>query len=178
MDRIVIADYDPSWPERFEHLRSRIAEALGAMAAAIEHVGSTAVPGLAAKPIIDLDVLLRSSADLPGTIRSLESLGYKHVGDLGIPGREAFRAPATEVAHHLYVCPPESPEYRRHIAFRDFLRMHSEDVRAYAVFKRKLASDFGDDREGYTRRKTDFIEGILRRALEAEPFRHGERTMI
>jgi GrpB-like predicted nucleotidyltransferase (UPF0157 family) len=176
MDRIVIADYDPHWPGYFESLRSRISAALGSMAAAIEHVGSTAVPGLAAKPIIDLDVLLGSADDLPTAIQRLASLGYEHQGDLGIPGREAFRC-ASGVAHHLYVCHPGSDEYRRHIAFRDFLRLHPDEARAYALFKRRLALDFADDRDAYTRGKTDFIEGILRRAHATEPFAGRERTM-
>jgi len=90
---IVIVDYDPSWPGQFEMLQCRIAKALGDVAARIEHVGSTAVPGLAAKPIIDLDVLLPSTNDLPAAIDRLASLGYEHQGDLGIPGRVAFTSP-------------------------------------------------------------------------------------
>lgn len=90
-------------------------------AAAIEHVGSTAVPGLAAKPIIDMDVLLGSATDLPLVIAQLASVGYQHRGDLGVTGREAFRAPPNDLPHHLYVCPPRSPEYMRHISFRGYL---------------------------------------------------------
>ena len=82
------------------------------MVSAIEHVGSTSVPGLAAKPIIDLDVLLASAAYLPETIRRLATLGHEHQGDLGIAGREAFRAPPTLFAHHLYVCLPNCEEFR------------------------------------------------------------------
>ena len=161
---VIIEDYDARWPERFEILRSRIGAALGSLAAAIEHVGSTAVPGLAAKPIVDIDVLLGSKSDLPGVVERLTMIGYAHQGDLGIPGREAFRAPAGQFPHHLYVCPPNSRAYLQHLAFRDYLRTHPEDARAYGLLKRSLASRYGNDRDGYTQAKTEFIEGILRRA--------------
>jgi GrpB-like predicted nucleotidyltransferase (UPF0157 family) len=134
------------------------------MAAAIEHVGSTAIPGLAAKRIIDIDVLLGSGADLPPVIARLASFGYVHRGDLGVTGREAFRAPPNDVPHHLYVCLPGSHEYRRHIAFRDYLRSHPKDADAYAILKREVASKFGSDRDVYTQTKGKFVEEILRRA--------------
>jgi GrpB-like predicted nucleotidyltransferase (UPF0157 family) len=164
--RIIIEDYDSLWPQRFETLRSRIATTLGDLATAIEHIGSTAVPGLAAKPIIDIDVLLRPSTDLPPVISRLVSLGYQHRGDLGISGREAFRIPPDDFPHHLYVCPPDSQEYRRHIAFRDHLRTHPEDASAYAVLKRNLASTLGDRREDYNEAKSEFVANIVRRALQ------------
>jgi len=89
---IVIVDYDPAWSGQFEILRRRIAKTLGDLVARIEHVGSTAVPGLAAKPIIDLDVLLASPDDMPAAVDRLASIGYVHQGDLGVPGREAFKS--------------------------------------------------------------------------------------
>jgi GrpB-like predicted nucleotidyltransferase (UPF0157 family) len=179
-DPVLIADYDPHWPEHFEALRSRIAAALGPIAAAIEHVGSTSVPGLAAKPIIDLDVLLRSSSNLSQAIGVLASLGYEHRGDLGIAGREAFRAPADHFPHHLYVCPPDSKEYWRHIAFRDYLRAHPEDAHAYAILKRRLAAQFVSEREAYNEGKRNFVEEILRRvqAASLDPFPRPQRTMM
>jgi len=127
-DPIVIEDYDPHWQEQFEVLRAQIAAVLRPLAAAIEHVGSTAVPGLAAKPIIDIDVLLRSAADLPEAITRLATLGYQHRGDLGVPGREAFDRPpmmlrvtfmsahpsvsstlATSRSETTFVCTPKMP---------------------------------------------------------------------
>lgn len=161
---IIIEDYNPFWPERFQMLRSRIAAALGPLATAIEHVGSTAVPGLAAKPVIDIDILLRSPADLPVAIEKLFALGYQHEGDLGMPGREAFRAPLHDVPHHLYACSPDSGEYARHIAFRDYLRSHRDDADAYAKLKRKLAQQYRTDREAYTKAKGEFINTVLQRA--------------
>ena len=96
-------------------------------------------------------------------IRRMADLGYEHRGDLGVSGREAFRANAAEVQHHLYVCPAGSLEYGRHIAFRDYLRAHPADANAYAVLKRELASKFGSDREGYTEAKSEFVQRFLRR---------------
>lgn len=176
---IVIEDYDPRWPQRFETLKTRIGAALGPLAAAIEHVGSTAVSGLAAKPIIDIDVLLRSEGDLPLAIERLHTLGYEHQGDLGIAGREAFRAPAANVSHHLYVCPPGSQAYVEHLAFRDHLRTHPEDARTYELLKRSLANRHGDDRDGYTHAKSEFIAAVLQRAkvVAVEHFRSTARII-
>src|SRR5581483_5318568 len=141
---VEIADYDPRWPEAFAALRGQIAAVLGPLAQRIEHVGSTAVPGLPAKPIIDLDVVIATPADLPAVIGRLGTLGYQHEGDLGITGREAFTSPAAAPGHHLYVCAASSPELARHLAFRDYLRTHPVQARAYAELKRSLAGQFGE----------------------------------
>ena len=138
MNPIIIQDYDPGWPELFETLRLRIASALDGIVDAIEHVGSTVVPGLAAKPIIDMDALLASGSDLPLAVARLASIGYAHEGDLGIPGREAFRSRPADYPHHLYVCHPNSPAYSGHIAFRDYLRKHEKEAAAYAELKRQF----------------------------------------
>lgn len=166
---VTIQDYDPLWPSQFETIRSRIAGVLDEIATAIEHIGSTAVSGLAAKAIIDIDVVLRSAADLPLAVTRLASLGYQHQGDLGVKDREVFRAPADSLPHHLYVCPPDGVEHRRHIAFRDYLRSHPADADAYSRLKRKLAAECGADRDAYTRGKGTFVEEILSRALVSGP---------
>lgn len=180
MTPIIIEEYDPLWPEQFEAIRARIAPVLGPLAAAIEHIGSTAVPGLPAKPIIDLDILLESRADLPAVLAKLRVLGYEHQGTLGIPGREAFRAPAHDAPHHLYVCLPGSEEYARHIAFRDYLRAHPKDADDYCSLKRNLSGRFSIDRDAYTQAKTEFIEEILRRVkrTNAEHSSAPKRTLF
>jgi GrpB-like predicted nucleotidyltransferase (UPF0157 family) len=162
---VVVLDYDPNWPKSFQALRRRIADALGDAAAAIEHVGSTAVPNLAAKPIIDIDVLLVSETSLAKAIERLARLGYIHQGDLGIPEREAFMALDNEPLHHLYACPPRSSEFRRHIAFRDYLRAHSDDARAYGDLKRSLAQRFREDRDAYMTGKDGFVKELTSRAI-------------
>ena len=156
-----IADYDPQWPVEFRRIRDQITAALGLLAQRIEHVGSTAVPGLAAKSIIDIDVVIATRSDLPAVTASLCPLGYQHEGDLGVAGREAFTTPPGAPPHHLYVCAAGNPALARHLAFRDFLRSHPGAARAYAELKRSLASQFRDDRTAYTEAKTAFIEQAL-----------------
>jgi GrpB-like predicted nucleotidyltransferase (UPF0157 family) len=165
---VIVLDYDPNWPGLFQSLRKRIAEALGNLAAAIEHVGSTAVPDLAAKPVIDIDVLLASATMLPAAIERLASLGYVHEGNLGIPEREAFLAPANDPPHHLYVCPPGSSEFRRHVAFRDYLRAHPKDAKLYGNLKTALAERFREDRSAYIAAKREFVAELTIRAIATQ----------
>ena len=162
---VVVVDYDPDWPQHFEFFRGRITDALGGLAATVEHVGSTAVVGLAAKPIIDMDVLLISADALPEAIERLATLGYAHQGDLGIPEREAFLAPANDFPHHLYVCPPHSRELQRHLAFRDYLSSHSKEAEAYGDWKQALALRFAHDRAAYIAGKEEFVRELLSRAI-------------
>jgi len=166
---VVVTDYDPDWPELFQSLQSRIAQTLGTAAALIEHVGSTAVPGLAAKPIIDIDVLLVSTDSLPIAIDRLATIGYLHQGNLGIAEREAFLAPQGLFPHHLYVCPPNSIEFRRHLAFRDYLRAHPDVVKEYGELKRMLAAQFRNERSAYIAGKEAFVEELTDRAMAANP---------
>jgi len=161
----VIEKYNPQWPILFEELRIKFSELLGNMVSAIEHVGSTSVPGLAAKPIIDLDFLLASAAYLPETIRRLATLGYEHQGDLGIAGREAFRTPPTPFAHHLYVCLPNYEEFRRHILLRNYLRSHPAEISAYSKLKWDLFARFANDRAAYIQGKADFVKQLVQRAM-------------
>jgi len=165
---VIILAYDPNWPGIFQSLRKRIADVLGEMAAAVEHVGSTAVPDLAAKPIIDIDVLLAPEAMLATAIDRLASLGYNHRGNLGIPEREAFHAPANDPPHHLYVCPSGSAEFRRHVAFRDYLRAHPKEAKIYGELKIALAERFREDRPAYSLAKTEFVMELTSRALAAQ----------
>lgn len=141
----------------------------------IEHVGSTSVPGLAAKPIIDLDVVIESNAQLPEAIESLAQLGYVHEGDLGIAGREAFARQGQDVPrdgtgrmwpnHHLYVCAQDSEELTRHLTFRDYLWKNPNAVLAYTKLKRQLAQQFPHDIESYIQGKRTFIDEIVEHAL-------------
>jgi GrpB-like predicted nucleotidyltransferase (UPF0157 family) len=156
----VISDYDPSWPSLFASLARSVTAALESVLVRIEHVGSTAVPGLAAKPIIDLDVVVQP-ADVPEAIRRLSGLGYLHRGDLGVAGREAFASPAGTPAHHLYVCPVGSQALAEHLRFRDCLRANNTLAQEYGLLKRYLAERFGEDRAGYCQAKTRFIRAAL-----------------
>lgn len=165
-DPVLIQDYDPSWPEAFSKLATRIKATLGSLVVVIEHIGSTAVPGLAAKPIIDLDVVLASSTDLPEAVRLLSFIGYVHEGDLGIAAREAFRSPSGEPPHHLYVLEEGAKELRRHLAFRDALRADNDLRNGYATLKRELAE--AHNRSGYTEAKLAFISAALSRRTSGD----------
>jgi GrpB-like predicted nucleotidyltransferase (UPF0157 family) len=162
---VVVVEYDPSWPEIFQLLSKRIADELGCIAAAVEHVGSTSVPGLPAKPIIDIDVLLAEDHSLAEAIEGLRRLGYCHEGDLGIPGREAFKAMEADPAHHLYVCVPGCEEFERHLAFRDYLRANPADARIYGELKKSLARTFREDRTAYIAGKSEMVSEFTNRAL-------------
>ncbi|HEY3889257.1 MAG TPA: GrpB family protein [Caulobacteraceae bacterium] len=166
---VVIVDYDPEWPGRYEALRAPLAAVVGELAAEIVHVGSTSVPGLAAKPTIDLNILLRARADLPAVIERLARLGYAHEGDFGIVGREAFATPPGYGVHdhHLYVCAPDWPGHTDQIAFRDYLRAHPRAARAYARLKRSLAVRHRDNRGAYANAKAGFVAAVLKRARRA-----------
>lgn len=164
VEPIIVVDYDPSWVATFSRLKGLVAESLGGLSAVIEHVGSTAVPGAAAKPVIDIDVVLPSTDFVPRAIQLLAEAGYRHLGDLGIIGREAFESPAGLPAHHLYVVVLGNSEHTRHLHFRDYLRKHPKDAERYSALKRLLAARFRDDREAYTDAKSAFVEEILQRA--------------
>lgn len=158
----LIREYDPTWPDRFAALAGRVQAALGDLVLRVEHVGSTAVAGLAAKPIIDLDVVI-SGKDLAETTRRLARLGYVHEGDLGITGRDAFRWPAGLERHHLYVVSEDAAELGRHLAFRDALRADARLRDDYAALKRSLATQHPYDITAYTEGKGAFIMAILER---------------
>jgi GrpB-like predicted nucleotidyltransferase (UPF0157 family) len=158
---IQVVEYTSEWRDHFDELRDRIWPSVCDIAVAIEHVGSTAVEGLAAKPIIDLDVVIPSRTDVPLMVTRLGLLGYEHLGDLGIEDREAFRTPVNQPAHNLYVCPQDSIAFRNHIAFRDHLRAHPPDVVRYSSLKKQLAQRYARDINRYVEGKTDFILSIL-----------------
>jgi len=172
--RVEVVDYDPQWAVTFGELKLVLEARVGELAQSIEHVGSTSIPGLAAKPVIDLDIITESSAMLPDVISTLAELGYTHVGDLDVPGREAFRREGENVPddntgkrwprHNLYVCPQDGPGLVEHLDFRDYLRAHPEEISVYAALKRQLAERFPEDLDAYTEGKAAYIQDVLRRA--------------
>lgn len=150
--------------QAFEDIRAELQDALGGLCLSIEHVGSTSVKGLSAKPIIDIDVVISDRSKLGEVIKTLGGIGYHHEGDLGITGREAFGYEGKEhlMRHHLYVCEENSPELKRHLAFRDWLRTHPEAVSEYSRVKEEGARLFPDDIDGYIAHKSPFIERIYK----------------
>jgi len=159
---IIVSDYNPAWPALFTQLANPIHHQLGAFpTATIEHVGSTSVPGLAAKPIIDMDIVVQNMADIPAIIAALAPLGYVHRGNLGIAGREAFARPVDTFPHHLYLGHIDAPSIRNHLLLRDYLRQHPQAVAIYTQLKHDLAARCGDDIDGYVAGKSQFIAEIL-----------------
>jgi GrpB-like predicted nucleotidyltransferase (UPF0157 family) len=177
MRTVVVVEYDPGWPEAFEGLRSRVWAAVSDVALSVEHVGSTSVPGLAAKPIIDISVVVREKLDAPAAISRLATLGYVHRGNLGIDGREAFDSPEGLPMHNLYLCPCNSPALANHLAVRDYLHTHPEAATEYGELKKRLAKEFPDDIDSYIDGKTDMLLSTLRgTGFPSEHIREIERA--
>jgi len=160
-EEVRVVEHDRQWSRLFVELSERVTAALGELALRVEHVGSTSVPGLAAKPVVDLDVVIPSRGDLPEAIHRLQALGYEHLGDLGITGREAFRRPPDTPRHNLYICARDSEELARHVRFRDYLRANPTEAERYAALKRNLAELHRFDIDAYCDAKTGFIESAL-----------------
>jgi GrpB-like predicted nucleotidyltransferase (UPF0157 family) len=156
---VTVIPYDPRWAVAFEQERDAILRALNGLDARVEHIGSTSVPGLVAKPIIDIMVIVPNAEEAVRTITPLIALDYICRGEFEIPGRVYFRK-GTPQTHHLHEYWSGNPEIERHLFFRDYLRAHSNARDAYAELKCGLAEKFRHDREAYTNAKTDFITQI------------------
>lgn len=163
--QVIVLPYDPSWINAFHDIQTYLQQALGDSMITIEHVGSTSVEGLAAKPIIDIDIVIDGYHRFDEVKRRLEKLGYRHEGDLGINDREAFKYDHIShlMKHHLYVCPVYSIELKRHIAFRNHLRTHHEDKDKYSQLKLIAASKHPADIDAYIEEKRPFIESIYKK---------------
>jgi GrpB-like predicted nucleotidyltransferase (UPF0157 family) len=179
---LTISAYDPLWVESFRLLQQRLARWVMDIADSIEHVGSTSVPGLAAKPIIDLDVVTARAETVPELIARLAGLGYRHEGDLGIAGREAFQAPDTDLEqhvpeHHLYVVVAGTKPHLDHVLLRDYLRSHPDEVRRYAQTKWELARRLAGEpqaRSSYWQAKSPLVEDLVGRAYAWRATDHGQ----
>lgn len=162
---VEVVEWSPEWAEQFSAVAAVLREALaGVPSARVEHVGSTSVPGLAAKPVLDVDVVVEAT-DVPAAIAALESVGYVHRGDLGVAGREAFHAPDSP-RRHVYVCTAGTANVRNHLAVRDVLRTHPDLREAYAAVKRALAADPGMDIDTYVAGKSAVLQQVLEQSGE------------
>lgn len=166
VDTVEVSPYDPAWPGEFEGEAARLREVLGQAILDVEHVGSTAVPGLAAKPIIDMMLVIEDFDAARPLVRQVEELGYWYCGENGIPRRHYFirEDAAGAVTHHLHALEDTSLEARKHRLFRDHLRANPPDRDAYGSLKLSLAAIHARDRQAYQEGKTDLIERILRDA--------------
>jgi GrpB-like predicted nucleotidyltransferase (UPF0157 family) len=160
MSRVEVVEWSPEWSTQFDAVAAVLRDALvDTPSARVEHVGSTSVPGLAAKPVLDIDVIVEAE-DVPAAIAALESVGYVHRGDLGVAGREAFFAP-DEPRRHVYVCTAGTANVRNHLAVRDVLRAQPGLRDAYADVKRALAADPGMDIDTYIAGKSAVLQQVL-----------------
>jgi GrpB-like predicted nucleotidyltransferase (UPF0157 family) len=155
-----VVDWSPEWAGHFEEVARDLRDALvDISSASVEHVGSTSVPGLAAKPILDIDVIV-DAADSADAVAALESIGYVHRGDLGVTGREAFHAPGAP-ARNVYVCTSGAANVRNHLAVRRVLRADADLRDAYASVKRALADDPDMDIDTYIAGKSAVLQEVL-----------------
>ena len=172
---MVITIYEKEWPQQFLKIKAELQKVL-TIPSQVQHVGSTSIPGMKAKPIIDIDVGLENWDNFEKVKKALASIGYEHEGDRGITGREAFCRDGKvhneildNIDHHLYVCSVNNEEYKRHILFRDYLRNHDEARDRYNQIKEEILAKVGlENRAGYVQMKEeeyrDFFEGIIEKA--------------
>ncbi len=150
----------PEWSMRFSSESRRLSAALGAAALDIQHIGSTAVPGICAKPILDIAIAIRSYESGHALVPRFEPLGYRYRGENGIPRRHYFVLGAPRRTHHVHVLEHDSDEWRRHLAFRDRLLGSPADAARYSAFKSRCLADARGSREEYQRLKTPFFEAM------------------
>ena len=172
---MVVVNYNEKWTQDFLKIKNELLKVL-TMPCRIQHVGSTSIPGMKAKPIIDIDVGLENWSDFEAVKRALAEIGYEYEGDKGITGREAFcrngkvkNKILDNIDHHLYVCSIDNAEYKRHILFRDYLRNHTEARDRYNQIKEEILVKVGsENRAGYVQMKEDeyrdFFEEIIEKA--------------
>lgn len=161
--KVRVAPYSLEWHDVFEAERSKLADALGSLAVHIEHVGSTAVPGMSAKPIIDIAIAIERSESAARISKILDEVGYKFAVDARSEGGLIFYREINPRlrTHHVHVISIDDPQWRNYLRFRDLLRKDASVRRAYTALKERLAREFADDRDSYTMGKSDFVRAAL-----------------
>jgi GrpB-like predicted nucleotidyltransferase (UPF0157 family)/quercetin dioxygenase-like cupin family protein len=170
---IVVSDYDSAWPDWFAAVHAHVWPAVAEVALRIDHVGSTAVPGLAAKPIIDMDIVVASEHDVPRAIERLATVGYRWRGDMGIPGREVVKltGDADLPPHHLYVVVEDNRAHLDHWLLRDLLRSDQDARERYGVLKRRNVGLAGGNIDVYMAAKAALVAELLTRPAPSEACR-------
>jgi GrpB-like predicted nucleotidyltransferase (UPF0157 family) len=168
MRKVEVAPHDPKWREAFKVESKRVIDALDKNVVTIHHIGSTAIPGIYAKPIIDLLVEVEDIVEVDGHNSSMESLGYEVMGEFGIPGRRYFRKDNQEGVrtHHIHTFKVGSEQVERHLAFRDYMIAHPEDALGDSELKRRLAREYPTNIDGYMDGKAGFIREIDKKAAQ------------
>jgi GrpB-like predicted nucleotidyltransferase (UPF0157 family) len=166
-DPVILLPYNPEWPRMFERERARLEPLIREYIFSFEHVGSTSVPDLAAKPVIDILIGVKTLADDKYFVPLMVSAGYVYIQvyEEQLPERRYLKKQVKgRHTHHLHMAETTSAFYRDHLLFRDYLRTHPETAKEYETLKRQLAIKFKHDREAYTDSKADFIQGVLQKA--------------
>ena len=165
MKKVVVVSYDETWKQEFERIKVELFCVLENDIVAIEHIGSTSVEGLAAKPIVDIDIVIQDYTSFETVKEKLSQIGYSYEGDLGIKDRQAFAYEEKPhlMKHHLYVCPLYSEELKRHIAFRNYLRTHPKDRDWYGSVKMLAAAQHPEDNNAYMLAKSSCVAEITRK---------------
>lgn len=167
--RIYMVPHDPQWRQEFENEAEQIAEALGNNVVAVHHMGSTAIPNIYAKPVIDILLVVQDHAVLDAKQDAMEALGYEAFGEFGIPTRRYFRRDNAlgDRTHQVHAFEAGSPQIARHLAFRDYMVAHPEAAQEYSDLKQKLAAEHPNDIEAYMDGKDAFIQEIDRRTSQS-----------
>lgn len=163
---IEVVPYNPNWPDQFQEEASQIKPIFSDNFVAIHHIGSTSVPGLAAKPTIDIILEVKNIELVDKCNEPMEKLGYEAWGEYNIPGRRFFVKGDVKRTHHLHTFQVGSPEIARHLYLRDYLKSHPDDAKEYADLKIKLALQFSHDRRSYVKNKQDFVTALEKKAID------------
>jgi GrpB-like predicted nucleotidyltransferase (UPF0157 family) len=163
---VKLSEYNPRWAELFEEEKKVLLETFGNRILALEHIGSTAIPGIPAKPIIDILAAIESLDDVDDFVQILPTLGYEYIPERRFADRQFFpKGPESARTHHLSLVEKDSETgWLNHLRFRDYLRSHDAEREEYAALKRRLASEFADNRGEYTERKSEFVLRIIEKA--------------
>jgi len=168
MSRIIeVVPHDPAWADAYQTEVHKLAAVFAADQAEFHHIGSTAIPGILAKPVIDIMVVVAKLERVEEWIPGMTVMGYEHRGEAGIPGRQFFRKDTDGVrSHHVHIYEAKHPDIATQLNFRDYLRAHPAEAQAYSQLKQKLAVRFRESPPEYTDAKTDFITNINQLAVD------------
>ncbi|MCT4780209.1 MULTISPECIES: GrpB family protein [Exiguobacterium] len=165
MRQVIVIPYQTSWADEFEQEAVRLRTVFGERLLAVHHIGSTSVPGLSAKPILDILPVVDSLDGIEAFDVAMEQIGYEAKGEFGMPGRRYYRKGGDDRTHHIHLYASGNPEITRHVIFRDYLREHPDEVEAYSEIKEQLANQYPEDIDAYIVGKNTFVKALERRAL-------------
>lgn len=163
---IIVVDYDPNWIESYEQESKRIRDILEDNCRDIYHIGSTSVPGLSAKPIIDIMPVVVDLELVDEHQKEFEALGYEYMGEFGMQGRRYLRKGGDERTHHIHIFDEHSEDINRHLALRDYLRAHEDKCLEYGELKKELALMYPYDNDGYCDAKEEYMIALEKEAIK------------